>query len=84
MIVLLLVISADLRKHLPTDPRGVVAIIIALLLVVVMAAALATWNNIRTSNSNFEKDCAKLSGVIRTLGDETLCMINNQVIGRHK
>jgi hypothetical protein len=73
-----------LSKHLPTDPRVVVGIIIALLVVVMMIAALATWTNIKTSHSDFEKDCAKLGGAIRTLGDETLCMIGNQVIGRHE
>jgi hypothetical protein len=77
-------ISADIRKQLSSDPRVVVAIIMALLVVVVMIAALATWTNIRTSHSNFEKDCTKLGGAIRTLGDETLCMIGNQVIGRHE
>jgi len=76
-------ISADPHDHFPTDRRVIVLILAAVLLVLVMAAGIITWGNIKASATDFERDCANLGGETHELGDETLCMIDDHVVGRH-
>jgi hypothetical protein len=75
-------ISEDLRDRFPVDRKVLVVIGVALLLVAVMVAGVITWGNVTTSSTDFRDDCEKLGGQVRELGDDTLCMIGDRVIGR--
>jgi hypothetical protein len=74
--------SEDLRDHLPVDRKVLVVIGVALLIVITMAAIVITWGNVTASSTDFRDDCEKLGGQVHELGDDTLCMVKDQVIGR--
>jgi hypothetical protein len=74
-------ISADWRDYLPTDRRVTILIIAALVLVLMMAVVVITWGSVLASADDFEDDCRKLGGTTKELGDDTLCMIGDHVVG---
>ena len=56
--------------------------VVALLLVAVMVAGVITWTNIQGQSADFRDDCRDLGGTPHDLGNEEICLIEDQVIGR--
>ena len=82
MIVLLLVISDELRDQMTMSRGAILVVGAALLVVLVMGSVLLTVNNIWEAEKKFRADCIKLGGSAHRLGDETICLVKDRVMGR--
>ena len=66
----------------PTSRRAIIFVGVAVLLVAVMIAALWTWTNLQGSVEEFHDDCTRLGGETHDLGEETICLLDERVVGR--
>jgi hypothetical protein len=64
------------------DRRTVVVIMVALAVVAGMGVLILTWITIDHAHDDFRSDCVALGGTVRELGSQTLCMVDNHVVGR--
>ena len=75
-------ISDELRDQMTMSRGAVLVVGAALLVVLVMGAGLLTFNNVRKAETKFRADCVKLGGSAHQLGDETICLVKDRVVGR--
>jgi hypothetical protein len=72
----------ELAEDMGMDRRTVVMILVALGVVLGMGLLILTWTTLSHAEEDFRGDCVALGGTVHELGDQTLCMVDQHVVGR--
>lgn len=83
MIDLAPMVLEEFREQFTTqDRRSLLLVAVAVLLVLAVVSVVLSHGQHAQRRTDFRDDCARLGGVPHDLGDQTLCLYGDKVIGR--